>query len=95
MSDNAHDERRKQWRTQILRVLNRVSGGLLEENILFADANMHCSPRMELSDFHDQLTALRDHGLVVTVRDYQLPSRKVRITAAGRAALAEENQNGE
>lgn len=89
MTDELHDRRRRKIRTEILRVLNRVSGGLLEENILFADMNLHLSERAELSEFRDEITALRDMGLIVTVRDYQLPSRKVRITAAGRAALAE------
>jgi hypothetical protein len=91
MADQLHDERIKQMRTQILRVLNRVSGGLLEENILFADMNLHLSPRAELSEFRDEILMLRDMGLIVTVRDHQLPSRKVRITAAGRAVLAEAN----
>jgi hypothetical protein len=90
MTDNLQNERRASLRTQILKSLDRVSGYLLGDNILFADVNIHVEPRAQLSEFRNELETLEHMGLVAIVPGGPLDnSRKVRITAAGRAALAE------
>ena len=93
MSDHVLDEWRAKLRTRILETLNRVSGHMLDEWILFADTNMKIVPRSELTDFRNELAMLETMGLIVAVRAGPLDShRKIRITAAGRAALAEQQQ---
>ena len=90
MTDQIENERRAQMRRTILRVLNRVDGGALPENILFADSNLHVVPKMELSEYRDQLIELRDMGLVDIIPPGRLYSqRKIMITDEGRLALAE------
>ncbi|HEY3659712.1 MAG TPA: hypothetical protein VGK91_00625 [Candidatus Udaeobacter sp.] len=90
MADTIHDERRARVRMEILRALERVSGYSLGENILFADTNVHIEPRATLSEFRNELETLEHMALVAIVAGGPLDSsRKVRITASGRAALAE------
>ncbi len=88
MTDNLHDERRARARLEILRALDRVSGRMLNENILFADINLHLAPRAHLSEFQAALLDLEQMGLIVRVFDTLGGPFRVMITDAGRAELA-------
>ena len=90
MMDQIQDDYRAKIRTAILKVLERVSGGALAENILFADSNLHIAPRAELVQWRSELETLQAHGLVVILGPGRLSAqRKIMITDEGRLALAE------
>jgi hypothetical protein len=88
MTDNIHDERRARVRLETLIALERVSGYMLAENILFADTNLRLSPPASLSEFRAELKDLEQMGLVVVVADPLGGPRRVKITSAGRAEIA-------
>jgi hypothetical protein len=88
MTDNLHDERRARVRMEILIALERVSGRMLAENILFADSNLRLSPRATLSEFRTELSSLEQMGLVVIARDDFSGRQMIKITGAGITELA-------
>jgi hypothetical protein len=75
-------------RLETLRALARVSDGLLNENILYADVNLHVSPRAHQSEFQEAMLDLEQMGLVVRLHDTLGGPFRVMITDAGRAELA-------
>jgi hypothetical protein len=88
MTDRLHDERRARVRLETLKALDRVSGKMLNENILFADVNLHLAPRAHLSEFQETLFDLEQMGLIVRVFDTLGGPFRVMITEAGTAELA-------
>lgn len=88
MTDEIHNQRRARIRLEILKALDRVSGFMLGENILFADTNLHLDPRAQLSEFRNELETLEHMGMVVIVPDSLGGPRRVKITAAGRGEIA-------
>ncbi len=90
MTDRLHDERRARVRLEILNALDRVSGYMLAENILFADTNLHLEPRSTLSEFRNELETVEHMGMVVIVADLLGGPRKVKITGAGRTEVASQ-----
>jgi hypothetical protein len=92
MSDNIHDERRAKVRMEILIALERVSGRMLDRNILFADTNLRLSPRSTLLEFDAELRTLEQMGLIILAHDQFSGRQMIKITGAGVMELAAQQQ---
>jgi len=83
------DERSKYVRVQILRLLDQCGSYLLAEQTLFVQCNMELAPSASTAEFKSALDSLTALQAVTSVRGDLGGDLRYKITAQGRAVLAE------
>lgn len=83
------DERAKYVRVAILRVLDQCGSYLLGEQTLFLQLNMEVAPAASTAEFKSALDSLTALQAVTSVRGDLGGDLRYKITAQGRAVLAE------
>jgi len=83
------EDRSKNVRIMILRALDQCGGYMLAENTLFVQLNIELRPPAATVEFSAALEALSALRAVASVRPELGGSLQWKITAQGRAVLAE------
>jgi hypothetical protein len=91
MINQVHDQRRARVRLELLKALDRVSGFMLRENILYADLNLHLSPPATVAEYRKELESLEAMSMIVILADSLGGPRQVKITAAGSTEVAAQH----